>query len=207
MGKKYFWLAILILNLIVAPAIFFSVSQALTKKLVMYSGVETSALADYGQVAGFDLTESNGKVLSLSDLKGAPWVASFIFTHCAGQCPTVSLKMGSLQESLPSSVKLVSFSVDPGRDTPKKLSLYAEKYNATENRWFFVTGDKPAVDKLLQSFHVNDTENPNIHSLRFALVDGDGRIRGYYDSSDENALRSLVEDTKVLLSEKGAEGS
>lgn len=40
---------------------------------------------------------------------------------------------------------------------------------------------------------------PFIHSSWFVLVDRQARIRGYYQSDDEETLRRLREDTKILL--------
>jgi cytochrome oxidase Cu insertion factor (SCO1/SenC/PrrC family) len=35
----------------------------------------------------FSFPDQTGKVLASTDLKGKVWVADFIFTRCAGQCP------------------------------------------------------------------------------------------------------------------------
>ena len=41
-------------------------------------------------------------------------------------------------------------------------------------------------------------DGPFLHSSKFVLVDGEGVIRGYYDSTDEQALRALVADAGLL---------
>src|SRR5262245_2218217 len=45
-------------------------------------------------------TERSGKPVHLSDLRGRIWVADFIFTSCAGQCPVISRRMKELEQSL-----------------------------------------------------------------------------------------------------------
>jgi protein SCO1/2 len=40
---------------------------------------------------------------------------------------------------------------------------------------------------------------PIVHSTRFVLVDGQGRIRGYYGMDDGDALDRLKTDAKGLL--------
>jgi cytochrome oxidase Cu insertion factor (SCO1/SenC/PrrC family) len=40
------------------------------------------------------------------------------------------------------------------------------------------------------------------HSTRFVLVDGQGRIRGYYDTSDSPAIPKLISDITLLASER-----
>ena len=49
--------------------------------------------------------------------------------------------------------------------------------------------------------HPGHPGKPFIHSSRFALVDGQARIRGYYQSNDEEALGRLRRDVRTLLRE------
>lgn len=155
-------------------------------------------LADYGAVADFSMTERSGRVMKLEELKGSPWIASFMFTQCAGQCPTMNFKITGLQDKLPDETKIVSFSVDPDNDTPAVLSRYAKQFNPEADRWFFLTGEKSTIDSLLKSFHVNSSDDPMLHSLRLVLIDGEGRIRGYYNTGEDEALGKLLRDLQII---------
>jgi len=114
--------------------------------------------------------------------------------------------MEKLQARLPQEVMLVSFSVDPTNDTPETLSDYARRYNADPERWLFLTGDHEAVQKLsiggfklaLDSTSGTEVE-PITHSSRFALVDRQGNIRGYYGMEEADTLDRIVADVKNLL--------
>src|SRR5262245_14840377 len=115
-------------------------------------------------------------------------------------------KMRKLQQVLPGEIRMVSFSVDPGRDTPKALAAYAAEHGATRDRWLFLTGDKQALyDLCVKGFKlpVDDTDGtpvePITHSTRFVLVDKQGEIRGYYSGTEEDALTQLTADAKKLL--------
>lgn len=158
-------------------------------------------LAIYGKAPSFSLTERSDSVFSQDKLLGKPWIANFIFTSCAGQCPLMSLKMQKLQRDFPqeTGVQFVSFTVDPEYDTPEVLSQYADRYNAEENRWFFLTGQKEEINRILKEFFLSPVEDPVLHSIRFILVDGAGQIRGYYDSSDDQSMKQLIHDTQILL--------
>ena len=158
-----------------------------------------NSLPDYGAVSDFTLIEKSGSNLSLSDFKGKPWIANFMFTSCASLCPMMNLEVSRLQKSLPSNIKIVSFSVDPERDNPQVLSRYAENYQAEKNRWLFLTGEREVINKVVQSFHVNTIEDPNFHSVRLVLMDGNARIRGYYDSTSKEAIHNLVRDAQILI--------
>ena len=160
-----------------------------------------SPLPLYGTVADFTLTDRNGQPISLKDLKGKIWVADFIFTHCAGQCPMMSRQMSRLQKQLPSSITLVSFTVDPNRDTPQALADYAKSYGADSNRWFFLTGSKETLNRVTTSFYMDPADDPNLHSVRLVLVDRRARIRGYYDGTDDQAIQKLFSDVADSLKE------
>jgi protein SCO1/2 len=41
-----------------------------------------------------------------------------------------------------------------------------------------------------------------IHSDRFVLVDGKGRIRGYYSGTDPDEVDKLIKDIKIILRER-----
>ena len=163
-------------------------------------------------VPNFNLVERSGSAISLSDLSGKVWVADFIFTHCAGPCPLLSLQMGALQEPLKEleDVRLVSISVDPERDTPEVLEAYSRRYNADPEKWLFLTGEKADVYQLIRKgFQVTVDNTPEdeasdqiMHSLRFALVDRKGQVRAYYTGSDSDLADRLVPDVKRLLQEK-----
>ncbi len=95
-------------------------------------------------------------------------------------------------------LRFVSFTVDPDRDTPGVLTQYADRYEAEKDRWFFLTGLKSEISRILKEFFLSPVEEPAMHSIRFILVDGEGGIRGYYDSSDPASMNQLIRDTKIL---------
>jgi cytochrome oxidase Cu insertion factor (SCO1/SenC/PrrC family) len=162
-----------------------------------------------GSLPDFRLVERSGRPLSLADLRGRPWVADFIFTQCAGACPAMTARMARLRRDVPPDVQFVSFTVDPAHDTPEVLARYAASFRADEG-WRFVTG--PAKDLYalsvagfkLAAMEVPPGEQaaggdgPFLHSSKFVLVDGAGVIRGYYDSTEEAAMRTLAADAAAL---------
>ena len=111
----------------------------------------------------------------------------------------LSLTMSRLQKDLPAEVGLLSFTVDPDRDDIPRLAAYARQFAAEPARWLFVTGQKePLYDILIAGFKVpvvSDLRAPSgqriTHSTRLALIDGQGRLRGYFDAEDQVALERL----------------
>lgn len=152
----------------------------------------------------FSLVDQDGRPFSSRDLRGKTWVAAFVFTHCPGACPKMTMKMAALQHSVPDrDVHLVSFTVDPDRDTPAVLKKYAQGYDADPARWHFLTGEKQAMFDAAAGMKLTAAPagqfGPDIlHAEKFLLVDGDGRVRGIYDSNDEQEVKKLAEDAAGL---------
>src|SRR5262249_56966991 len=97
----------------------------------------------------FQLTNQNGQPFGAAQLSGKIWIADFIYTTCPGPCPMISSRMSELQKPLgKTDVHLVSFSVDPEKDTPAVLRGYAEKLQAEPGRGVFLTGPKPEIYNL-----------------------------------------------------------
>lgn len=162
-----------------------------------------------GQLPEFTLTNRDGRPVSLGDLSGTLWVADFVFTRCPASCPMMTARMARLGRELPAGlpVRFVSFSVDPDHDTPEVLERYAESFSAPDP-WLFLTGTREQILRLtIDGFKLGlemspppemNAPEPILHSTRFVLVDGEGRIRGYYEAFDEESMKRLEADLRAL---------
>ena len=170
---------------------------------------------DLGPVADFHLTERSGRSVSLSDLHGKIWIASFVFTRCTGPCPQVTGTMARVQTELgeKNDIHLVSFTVDPDRDSLADLREYADHFGADKDRWLFLTGPKEVIDPLCEKgfgLGLQRVDGKEItHSTRLVLVDRHGHKRGYFDGRavDDNGqpiddLPRLKEAIAALLREQ-----
>lgn len=188
--------------------------SATDRPVVVTSGDAANVLHDYGAVPPFGLVSQTGDSVHLADLQGNVWVADFIFTNCASTCPMMTAQLVRLQKALAGEprAKLVSFSVDPDRDTPARLAEYAKGYGATADRWLFLTGDKAQIRMLsIDGFHLSVGDatpedlaagaEPVLHSTRLALVDGNGHVRGYYDGTKDESVNELGEAVRKLIAD------
>jgi protein SCO1 len=158
----------------------------------------------YGHVPEFRLTSQTGEAFDRKALDGKLWVADFIFTHCSGPCPRMSAQMSRVQSAVAElpDVRLISFSVDPQRDTPAALAEYARRFRAEPGRWFFLTGDQKTLDALdRRAFMLGNIDGSLEHSTRFVLIDRQGRIRGYYGTSEDDPTMHLIADIRRLARE------
>mgnify|MGYP002377724512 CR=1 FL=1 len=97
-------------------------------------------------------------------------------------------------------VRLVSFTVDPENDTPTALAEYAKRYQATQGRWFFLTGSKATLHQLKrEAFMLGNVDGSTDHSTRFVLIDRQGRVRRYYDTTEPDAVSNVIADARTLL--------
>ncbi|MGQ0614176.1 MAG: SCO family protein [Planctomycetaceae bacterium] len=159
-------------------------------------------LPKHGEVPAWSFTERTGRAFGTSDLRGKIWVADFFFTNCFGPCPLMTARMKHLQERFAAAdrFRLVSFTVDPERDTPEVLRAYAAKQGAHEERWLFLTGAREEINRLaFQGMGIGTEGESMHHSTRLVLVDPDGFIRGYYDAKDDEHMERLEKDLRSLL--------
>jgi protein SCO1/2 len=179
-----------------------------------------AALPVIGPIAGFTLTNQDGRATTLADLSNHVWIADIIFTRCAGPCPIMTAQMKSLQDALPpaSRARLVTLTTDPDFDTPPVMKKYGERFGADFNRWMFLTGSKTEIAGLagdslkLSAVPVKPEERKNdadrfIHSTIFVVVDKHARLRGTFETQGDgvdwtNVQPRLITTVRKLEREK-----
>lgn len=154
----------------------------------------------------FEFEECMGGTLSLEDLKGKPWVASFIFTSCPTTCPVITASFMKLQNRVMKKnddVMLVTFTVYPKYDTAEILKTYSETFQPKRDRWKFVTGEKDALYKVIvDGFGMYVKENVGelvrpgfevAHSNRVVLVNEDGIPVGTFLGTRDEDMAKLAQ--------------
>ena len=170
--------------------------------IIVLQPKEENELPIIGQIPSFDLIDQNGESFTLENVKGNVWLADFIFTTCAGPCPIMTERMSTVQHDLIDidKLKFVSFTVNPDYDTPEVLKKYAKRYDADISTWSFVTGKYEQIQELIANgFKMGDEEEIVFHSTRFALVDHEGNLRGYYSGTEPMDHENLTRDIHSLV--------
>ncbi len=111
------------------------------------------ALLHFPEVSLISMNEEETSFENLLNSQ-KPIFLQFIFTSCPTICPVLSSHLAVFQEQasvLGEGVKIVSISIDPEYDTPRRLKEYANKFGAGPV-WNFYTGNKKEIDKLQASF-------------------------------------------------------
>jgi protein SCO1/2 len=134
---------------------------------------------------GFSLETGRGESLTTSSLKGRWTLLTLGFTSCPDICPaTLNVLSRAVQgsDAPAGAVQVLFVSVDPERDTPKRLHAYAKHFGA------FVTGatgshkQLRALTEPLGLFYERDAEAADDetysvqHSTTVLLVDPGGQV-------------------------------
>lgn len=166
----------------------------------------------------FSLTNQLGEQVGWEKLKGKVVVADFFFTHCPTICPGMTANMKKLQTSItnsqrvgdktPDFLHLLSFSIDPERDSVPRLKQWADRFQINPEQWWLVTGEKKAIyDYAIQEMKIGVVDGEGvdtnfIHSDYFVLIDTNRQVRGYYHGLDDKDLGRLANDIILLTMEK-----
>jgi protein SCO1/2 len=156
------------------------------------------------RVGHFSLTTQTGAALTDADLAGHVSVVNFMFTRCAGLCPTVMARLRTVQAALGrAGVELVSFTVTPEIDPPDLLAAFGQAHGVDPAVWRLVTGDRPQVYRLArESYFADDPRRPDtgaiLHTEKVLLVDRDARLRGVYNGTLAFDMERLIADGQQL---------
>jgi protein SCO1/2 len=137
----------------------------------------------------FSLTTPDGKTLTDKELRGAPFLVFFGFTHCPDICPTKLFEISEmLRAAGPKGEKLraLFISVDPARDTPETLKSYLGSFDP---RIVGLTGDQAAIDATVKAYRayakkvpLKDGDYTMDHTALVYLMGKDGSFIGAFNS-------------------------
>jgi protein SCO1/2 len=166
-----------------------------------------------GTIPAFSLIDQAGESFGSADLDGRVYVANFFFTSCPSICPPLMHALSTLQDRYRDEgideIRLVSISVDPETDTPDRLAEYAGRFRVDPERWSLLTGETDEIRRIaVDGFKTALGDRIDVeggffdiaHSGKLVLVDGRGRIRGYYDY-DALGLDELFGRSQHVLEE------
>lgn len=162
------------------------------------------------RIGDFQLINQNKDTITQAYYKDKIYVADFFFTTCQTICPIMTSNMVDIQEELKNDtlVKLLSHSVIPNYDTPKILKEYAIKKGVDDTKWNLVTGSQEQIFTLARKHYLAVQDIPGteddldmVHTENFMLIDKKGYIRGYYDGTDDEAIKQLIIDIAILKAE------
>ena len=172
--------------------------------VIIFVACSHEPLPVLGDIPPFKLVDNFGQSFTEENISGKIWVADLIFTTCAGPCPIMSTEMKSVHKTYleNENIHMVTITVNPDYDSPEVLIEYGERYDADFDKWHFLTGKYENIQSLIaDGFKMGDIEEIVFHSTRFALIDPNMNIRGYYMGTESKDVKKLMGDIKKLLKE------
>lgn len=173
-----------------------------------YNGAQDEA-TDH-RIPAFSFSDQNGQTVTEASLDNRITVVDYFFSHCPSICPKMTANLRGLQQELSEvpEFQILSFTVDPVRDSAARLEKFAQRFGADARNWHFLTGAKPELYRLARKGFLitaqdgTGDEDDFIHSEKFVLVDGQSRIRGFYDGTDAEQVQRLKKDILKLRQEQ-----
>ena len=162
----------------------------------------------YHTIPKWSFVNQYGEQVNSSFYEGEIYVVYFFFSHCPTICPAMTMNMVKLQQQTTAlDIKFLSFTVDPKKDSSERLFWYQDAFGINGENWNLLTGNQNAIYSLgVNGFLVPNQEDalaPGgfLHSEKIMLIDSKGRIRGYYDGTDEDQVAVILNDISRLKQE------
>jgi len=161
------------------------------------------------KIRSIDYIDQDSSVFNNQTFVGKVHIADFFFTSCPSICPKVMQQMLRIQKKYEDDdrVMLVSYSLDPKRDTPARLKKFAQSIGANEKMWKFVHGPKDSIMTIAnEDYYVPAYEDENApggfdHSGKLLLIDGDGHLRAFAEGTEQESVTEFFDDIDNILSQ------
>jgi protein SCO1/2 len=156
----------------------------------------------------FTLTDTHGKPVHLSDLRGKAILMFFGYTHCPDICPFSLSTFMKVKQGLGNDAAKVNFvmiSVDGSRDTPDVMAAYMRAFDP---EFIGLTGPDDDVRQIGVNYGVHfekqqatNTSGSYIvaHTTYTYLLDADGRWRMVFPL--RTPIDAEVADIQAVLRE------
>ena len=213
--RKFF--IVLILFSVVTISLFYSALKP-QKTLPIYNPADVNPeLVDstvqykskYHTIADFSFVNQNGDTITQKNYEGKIYVADFFFTTCGSICPKMTTNLADVQKAVLNNPKvmLLSHTVFPEVDSIPVLKAYAIKHGVVDSKWNLVTGDKKEIYTMARKSYLAvklgrpDQLYDMVHTENFVLVDQKRRVRGFYDGTNKEEIKRLLDDIDFLSKE------
>jgi len=149
----------------------------------------------------FELSDEQGRPVSMRTLRGEPVVVTFLYSHCEDTCPITAQTIRGALDDLGHDVPAIAISVDPPDDTPASARKFLAEQRAN-GRIRFVLGNRAELRRLWTGYAITPQRITQEHMARITLVDARGFQRVGYPVSQATPER-ISHDLRLLERESG----
>lgn len=163
----------------------------------------------YPCIPAFKFLNQDSIEITDKTFEGKIYVADFIFLSCPSICPKMTVEMSKVYDAYKSNpnILFISHTIDPEKDSVKRLKRYADNIGADSKKWFFVTGNRDSIYSIAENAYFTstyaDSSAPGgfVHGGGLVLIDRNKHIRGVYDGTNPRETNRLKTDIKEILTE------
>ena len=145
--------------------------------------LEISQLAIGRQVGDHKFIDSDGRVLTLSQLRGKPLVLSMVYTSCYQICPMTTRHLSKIVQKARAALGDDSFAVavvgfDSAVDTPDAMRYFAAKQGISDQDWLLLSTNPLTIKALSEDlgFVYFPSSNGFDHLIQATVIDADNRV-------------------------------
>ena len=199
--------------------------------LSLSANASPSTLPIYQGIGGnFEMNSTLGNRISLHNFNDKVVLLSFGYTNCADVCPVTLSFLNSTIKMLKNTgnkVQVIFVSVDPDYDTPDHMKKFLNYFNSD---FIGLSGTREEIDNITALYNIrysktsdiqvstkyrklriikensspeNDTSSLYSHSTLIYLIDFQGRVRAFFDTT--TPVEQVVHSINLLLQEKYTE--
>jgi protein SCO1/2 len=145
----------------------------------------------------FELTDQDGKPVSMAEYRGRPVVVTYLYSHCKETCPIQAQMIRGALDDLGRNIPALGISVDPFRDTPASARAFLRKAGMT-GRMRFVLGKRRQLQPVWRGFAIQPQLRDSEHQAYITLVDSKG-LQRVAVPINQTSPEDLAHDIRVLL--------
>lgn len=206
---RQYWQKLTIQVLLVVLSLPVITAQASITKSVPYTEEEALRISQgaLGKTLGdYQLLDTEGQKVQLSDYLGKPLVLNFVYSSCAHTCGVITSRLEEALEIAWDALGQDSFNVvtvgfDTPVDTPSRMRNFARERTVHGiDGWKFLSGDKETVARLVANsgFLYYSSAKGYDHLAQITVIDQKGEVvRQVYGENFDTPL--LVEPLRGLV--------
>lgn len=162
-----------------------------------------------GQAPPFQLTDQEGRRVSLADLRGKAVALTFLDPVCTSDCPLIAQYFRLADGVLGASsrrVELVAIDANPRFTSPNYLQAFdREEGMGRVPNWLYLTGSKKQLERVWHEYGITADEEPAgamiAHSEFAFVIDPSGRVRDVFGTDPGPASEATQSSFSVLLAD------
>lgn len=158
---------------------------------------------DGSPATDFALRDARGELVDTRELRGTPYVVTFLYADCVDVCPLIAAELDEALEQLGRDVPVVAVSADPAGDTKTAVRRWLAERDLPDS-FRYVIGSESQLRPVWEAYYAApqpDDREAGAHSASIWLIDGRNRLRAKFSGGLPVPPADIAHDLRALLRE------